>query len=368
MKILVLTQHIFPIQTPRSLRSTELIKELARRGHEVTVYAVLGTYDYSSFEQEYHITVKNIPIHWERHPYNSDGDCQRTLQDKILGRLFHKLEFPLMEFYFRIPEIIKNEDKADLILSIAAPHHIHWGCARAKKLYPTHFAKTWIADCGDPFMKNGTTKEHLHFFSKYEKQFCTECTYITVPIQEAIPAYYEEFHSKIRVIPQGFNFDLHLPTNKEVQNDIPTFAYAGMFYSDIRNPKLFLDYISSLSIDYRFYVYTKYSELIEPYKEAFGERLILCKPIERVQLIEKLRGMDFLINIQNSNNPNQLPSKLIDYGIANRPILDVNPSKIDTKTIDEFLQGEYRNKLEITNLADYHIGNVADKFEALFIS
>ncbi|MBQ1654853.1 MAG: hypothetical protein II060_13815, partial [Bacteroidales bacterium] len=73
MKILVITQHIFPIQTPRSIRSTELIKELARRGHDVTVYAVLGKYDYSSFEKETGIKVKGIPIHWEVLPTSSDG-------------------------------------------------------------------------------------------------------------------------------------------------------------------------------------------------------------------------------------------------------------------------------------------------------
>ncbi len=30
--------------------------------------------------------------------------------------------------------------------------------------------------------------------------------YITVPIEEAREAYYEEFRNKIRVIPQGFDF------------------------------------------------------------------------------------------------------------------------------------------------------------------
>ena len=90
MKILVVTQHIFPIQSPRSIRSTELIKELARRGHSVTVYAVLGKYDYADFLRETGIKVKPIPIHWELHPYSSDGDSKRTLIDKILGRLLRK--------------------------------------------------------------------------------------------------------------------------------------------------------------------------------------------------------------------------------------------------------------------------------------
>ena len=72
------------------------------------------------------------------------------------------------------------------------------------------------------------------------------------------------------------------------------------------------------------------------------------------------------VNIKNINSPNQLPSKLIDYGIAGRPILDVDPQHPDYKQIDEFLSGNYSSALKIDNLEDYHIRNVVDKFEALF--
>ena len=365
MNILVITQHIFPIQTPRSIRSTELIKELARRGHKLTVYAVLGDYDYRHFEQKYNLKVKNIPIHWELAPYNSDGTAKRNFIDKVTGRLFRKFEFPLMEFYRRIPGIIKSEKPFDALISIAAPHHIHWGCARAKAKYPQQFPKVWIADCGDPFMKNGTSKEHLPFFAKYERAFCKECDYITVPIENAKAAYYPEFRDKIRVIPQGFDFNLNAVGQTSVKNDVPTFAFAGMFYADIRNPRLFLEYLSSVQNDFRFVVYTRFDSLLSDFKEKLGDRLIVKSPIPRSELIEELRKMDFLVNISNANSPNQLPSKLIDYGIAGRPILDINPQNPDKKQIDAFLSGDYSTALRIENLHDYHITNVVDKFEKL---
>ena len=366
MRILVITQHIIPIQSPRSIRSTELIKELARRGHQVTVYAVLGKYDYTDFQQETDIKVKPIPIHWELHPYTSDGDSKRTLIDKILGRLLRKFEFPLFEFYYRITQIIKNEETFDVLISIAAPHHIHWGCARAKAKYPKQFPQTWIADCGDPFMKNGTTREHLKCFAKYERQFCSACDYVTVPIENAKDAYYQEYRNKIRVIPQGFDFDLNAARQTSVKNDVPTFAFAGMFYADIRNPKLFLEYLSTVEKDFRFVVYTRFDNLLSDFKEKLGSKLIVKSPIPRSELIEELRKMDFLVNISNANSPNQLPSKLIDYGIVGRPILDINPQNPDKKQIDDFLNGDYSSALQIENIQDYHISNVADKFELLF--
>ena len=365
MKILVITQHIFPMQSPRAIRSTELIKELARRGHSVTVYAVLGNYDYSDFQLKTGIVIKPIPIQWELFPNNSDGGSHRTLIDKVLGRLFRKLEFPLLEFYFRIAEIIKKEDLNDVLISIADPHHIHWGCARAKLKYPDRFPQKWIADCGDPFMKNGNTKEHLQFFARYEKMFCNECDYITVPIENAKYAYYPEFRKKIRVIPQGFNFDLNAVGTKSVNNTVPTFAFAGMFYADIRNPRKLLDYLSTVKQDFRFYVYTRFDALLSDYVEKMQGKLIVKSLIPRSELIEILRSMNFLVNIKNANSPNQLPSKLIDYGIAGRPILDVDPQFPNIQQIDSFLQGDYSNTIKIENLQDYHISNVVDKFEEL---
>ncbi|MBR6083008.1 MAG: glycosyltransferase [Salinivirgaceae bacterium] len=366
MNILVITQHIFPIQSPRSIRSTELIKELARRGHSVTVYAVLGKYDYADFQRETSIKVMPIPICWELFPNNSDGSGRRTLIDKILGRLLRKFEFPLFEFYFRIAKIIRNEAAADVLISIADPHPIHWGCARAKAKYPEKFPKTWIADCGDPFMKNGTTKEHLPFFARYEKMFCKACDYITVPIENAKDAYYPEFRDKIRVIPQGFDFDLNAVGKSAPKNDVPTFAFAGMFYADIRNPKLLLEYLSTVQKDFRFVVYTRFNSLLVDYTDRLKEKLIVRQPIQRTELIDVLKTMDFLVNIKNANSPNQLPSKLIDYGIAGRPILDVDPQNPNYAQIDAFLNGDYSTALKITNLEQYHIGNVAAKFEELF--
>lgn len=366
MRIIVVTQHIFPIQSPRAIRSTELIKELARRGHSVTVYAVLGKYDYSDFQQKTGIVVKQIPIRWELFPNNSDGSGRRAFIDRVLGRLFRKFEFPFFEFYFRIPKLLKKETDFDVLISIAAPHHIHWGCARAKRKYTDKFPKKWIADCGDPFMKNGNTKDHLQFFARYEKMFCKECDYITVPIENAKEAYYPEFREKIRVIPQGFDFDLSAVGKTYVKNTVPTFAFAGMFYADIRNPRLFLDYLSIVKKDFRFIVYTRFDNLLSDYKKRLKGKMIIRKPIPRTELIEELRNMDFLVNISNAHSPNQLPSKLIDYGIAGRPIMDINPQNPDTKKIDNFLDGKYSTALKIENLTDYHIQNVVKKFEELF--
>ena len=361
MKILVISQHLFPIQTPRAHRTTELVKELSRQGHDVTVYAVLGQQDYSTFESTYNIQVKNIPIHFQKHPYNSDGDGKRTIIDKILGRLLGKiLEFPNIEFTLRVPEIIQKENNFDALITIADPHQIHWGAAKARKRNPNNFPPVWIADCGDPFMMNQSKNGHLAYFARFEKSFCRLCDYITVPVIEAKNAYYSEFRDKIRIIPQGFEFTIE--NNPAPDNAVITFAYAGTFYQDIRNPSAFLNFISSLAIDFKFVVYTLHTELLIPYKKKLGNRLEIRKPLDRIKLIEELKKMDFLLNIENIKSPSQIPSKLIDYAITGRPILSINPRMSSTDAIVEFLNRDFSKQLVVHDIENYQISNVTRQF------
>lgn len=364
MKILIISQHIFPIQTPRANRATELVKELARQGHDVTVYAVLGKYDYSQFEQKYKVQVKKIPIRFQCHPYTSDGTDTRVFIDKVLGKLFGKLlEFPNIEFKYRIVKIIKQEKKFDLLISIADPHHIHWGCSKAKEKLPLNFPTVWIADCGDPFMANVDNKFHLKYYAKYERQFCELCDYITVPVKEAIKAYFPEFQDKIKVIPQGFLFRYPLTeTNNYIKNKVPTFAYAGIFYKDIRHPGIFLDFLCTLNFEFKFVIYTKYKELVLPYQSKLKEKLILKDPISRDKLLLELEKMDFLVNIENENSPSQIPSKLIDYAIANRPILSINNLNFKAEIVHDFLKGDYNERFIVHDLQQYQIANVVNEF------
>ncbi len=147
-----------------------------------------------------------------------------------------------------------------------------------------------------------------------------------------------------------------------VQNDIPKFAYAGTFAAEFRNPKLFLDYLVSLDLDFHFTVFTLYDDLIKPYKEKLGKRLDIRSFVPREELLEFLKVMDFVVNIENKDMPNQLPSKLIDYAIINRPILSLNPADPNKTYIDEFLAGNYQNQRIIPNLEQYQIDRVAQKF------
>tara|TARA_X000000950_G_C13917418_1_gene661694 strand:+ start:3745 stop:4857 length:1113 start_codon:yes stop_codon:yes gene_type:complete len=361
--ILIISQHIFPKQTPRAHRTTELAIEFSRQGYDVTVYAILGSYKYDDFARKYKIKVKDIRLRWQIATYNSDFISRRTFLDKALKKLFRRLiEFPDIELLFRIPEIILKEPIHCALISIANPHVIHWGCAKAKKKYPEKFPGKWIADCGDPYYNNGNSEKFKAKFKKMEYFFCANTNFISVPVSSAIKCYDKKYEKKIKVIPQGFNFKTVGKINLNPINKIPTFAFCGNFFSGYRDPTIFFEFLLKIKINFKFIIYTDYTSLISKYLPILKDKIEIRPTIFREEMIKEIKKMDFLLNIENINLPGQLPSKLIDYAISNRPILSVNTGNFSSEKIIEFMEGNYQNRLVIDNLQDYNIERVTRKF------
>ena len=266
MKIIIISQVCYPRLTPRSHRATELAKELVRQGHKVTLYAFLGNYDYSQISESTGILFKSLGNAKYGMPSNTKGQGQKIWHrlGRIIGR---PIIFPECVMIPMVKNAIKSEGEIDLLITIAVPHVIHFATSLADRSK----VKNWIADCGDPFMGNPMYKLPF-YFEWFERRWCKRCNYITVPVEEAINAYYSEYHDKIRVIPQGFDFENNnlAPYKK---NRVPTFAYSGIFYKDLRDPSGMLDYLCTMDRDFKFVVYTKGIGLLQPYMERLKGKL-----------------------------------------------------------------------------------------------
>lgn len=362
-KIVVISRTILPSQAPRSQRATELVKEFARQGHDVTVYAVLGDFDYSDFEKTYNVKVKSLGKMIFA-TLNSDGKSKNTIMSVLLSKLFHKLlEFPDIELSFKVLNLIKREVEADLLITVAVPFPIHWGTAYVQSKYKDKYVKNWIADCGDPYMGNKFI-EHFFYFKYIEKWFCKHADYITVPIEQAKEGYYKEFHDKIKVIPQGFNFDEIKINEKTIENKVLTLVYAGAFYKGIRDPKQFLEYLCTIKKDFKFIVYTKNKAIVEPFKAVLGDKLEIKDYIPRKELLNVMSQADFLVNFENGTTV-QSPSKLIDYALSKRPILSIESLNLNKKSVDEFFDENYKNQLVVENIEQFNIKNIVNNFISL---
>jgi hypothetical protein len=361
-KILIVSRSFYPMNSPRSFRTTELVKEFARQGHDVTFYTIKDEEHHVPFEQEHGVKIRDLGKPFFP-TFDTNGGRLKNLAGRALNRLLNLLfEYPAIGLTRMVKKALKKEGGYDLLISIAVPHTVHWGVAAARS--SSHpIAKTWAADCGDPYMGQETDSfNKLFYFRFVEKWFCRKADYLTVPIEEAKVAYYPEFREKIHVIPQGFNFEESKPdTGQYEPNPVPTFAYAGGLMPGSRDPGKFLEYLVSLDRDYRFILYTRSRHLVEPYLKRANDRILIRDYVPRKELLKELSRMDFLVNFENSTSV-QLPSKLIDYHLTGRPVLSVNGLNPDTEILEQFLEGNYSGRFRCNGVDRYRIENVCNQF------
>lgn len=371
LNIIIISGPIHPHNSPRSFRSTELAIGFAKKGHNVTIYSLLGKYNYTSFEEETGVRVKSMGKSYFGN-LNSDN---KYLSDSmffwvfkgLLTRIFYKIiDYPRVEYFFKIIYVLRKETYFDYLITVAHPFGLHWGAAFYKRWLNNSKFKVWTSDCGDPFMGDPDVNRKKMFLKPIEKFWCRQTDYITIPIESGKIGYYQEFSKKINIIPQGIDFS-NIVLSNYVKNDIPTFLYSGAVYPGMRDPTNFLEYLCTVKTNFRFIVYAPNDNIFCNYFKQLGDKIEVRRYIPRLELIYNLSSMDFTINFKN-NSEVQQPSKLIDYSLGKRPILEISTSFPDKEKIifNEFMNGNYKNQLHIDNLDKYNIDNVCEKFLELY--
>jgi hypothetical protein len=365
-KILIVSRSFYPMNSPRSFRTTELVKEFARQGHEVKLLTVKDDDHHIPFEKKHGVTIENLgPLKFDEISLKGGGRISHFTKRIVRRGLYQLFEYPDIELMYRVKNALAKESGYDLLISIAVPHPVHWGVAWAWR--PENpIAKTWVADCGDPYMGQRLDSFNKMFYFKYfEQNFCRQADYITVPLEEARSGYYQEFQNKIKVIPQGFDFsEIAIDQSSYQVNEVPTFAYAGGLIPGGRDPRLFLEYLTTLKLEYKFIIFTKNTGLIKPYVDKANGKIEVRDYIPREELLQYLATMDFLVNFENDTSL-QLPSKLIDYYLTGRPVLSIPSKTLNKQDVQEFLYGDYTGRYKFDNMEQYRIENVCDRFLTL---
>jgi hypothetical protein len=138
------------------------------------------------------------------------------------------------------------------------------------------------------------------------------------------------------------------------------FAYAGGFLPGARDPAPLLNYLVRPNLPFRFFVYTNNSDLLDDYKLLLNEKLFISDYIPRSELMKVLADMDFLINFDNNTTLNS-PSKLIDYAITGRPVLNIK-NNFNGEDLLAFLNRDYSKKMILPDPEQFHISNISKQF------
>lgn len=365
-KILIISRSFYPDMSPRSFRATELAKEFARQGHLVTVLTHKKPEVHRSFEQENKIRISHLgkPRFAE---VEIKGKGINLILRRILRRTLNLLfEFPDIQLMPMVRNALKAEESYDLLITIAVPFPVHWGTAWCLR-QQNKVAKTWVADCGDPYMgASSDTFRKPAYFQYLENLFLKTADYISVPFPEMIRLFNPEFKDKFVVIPQGLRFSDYQVLETSPNNPSPTFIYAGTIIPNSRDPFPLIDYLERKKHHYRFIIYTHQKHLFSKYGKLLEKRIFLRDYIPRGQLMQELSKADFLINIFEPTGKDELiiaiPSKLMDYGLSGRPILCYSYNNIPENKIEQFLVKDYSGQFIIEDFDRFRIEKVCQSF------
>lgn len=371
LKIVILSGYIFPQNSPRSFRATELACGFAKQGHDVTLYSILGDYDYSSFEKETGVKVRGMGKSYfgnlnSNNKYLSDSKLFWVFKGVLTRSLYNIIDYPRVEFFFKSIKVLKKESNFDYLITVAHPFGLHWGAAYFKNYINKNKFKVWTSDCGDPFMGDPDVKRKKIFLEPVEEFWAKQTDFITIPVEAGKTGYYKESWNKIKIIPQGIDFS-KVDILEYKKNDIPTFLYSGVVYPGMRDPSQFLEYLCTIKQNFKLIVYAPNDAIFGEFKKRLGEKLEIKNYIPRLELIKSLSTMDFILNFKN-NSEVQQPSKLIDYGLSKRPIIEISSSFTEEEKMifEQFLNWDFQNQKVIDNLSQFNIANVCNKFIELY--
>ena len=373
MKIAILTAVFHPELHPRAFRAYELAKEYAIQGHDVEVFLLtrIKGFDYEQLSQELHIKITILPLYTRElgaeNVFQQTHPLLRWIHWGYRWLLEYLLAGNLFAYSTRIAEHLRQEmQQKDMVIALSTPFMNLLGLAKYVHQLPYNTKKktVYIADSGDPFYYSQQTKRAL-YFKWVEKWVYRHFDYLSIPTSDAIPAYAPLIpREKIQIIPQAFNMrDVHL--SPAPTGDIPTLAYAGVFYQDIRNPEFLLQHLCTLTEDFRFHVYLRHRDphitsVLDKYQKQLGNKLIIHYSVKRTELLYRLSECHFLINISNTTST-QLPSKLIDYGITKRPVYSFDKQSFNPQVFAAFMHGDYTHAMPI-DIRPYDIEVVTKQF------
>ncbi len=232
-----------------------------------------------------------------------------------------------------------SAEKFDAVVSVSLPFTGHLVGHFVRKKFPE---TRWLVDVGDPIFFQRFPLQNAVLYGKLtqriEKKVLFAADAVAVTNSEMAKVY-QEFYAipsgKIWVVlPISTSSSECLPieisTRKEAAA-LVNIAFFGTFFRGVREPDVLLDLMNSLPEDWRARVRF---HVFGPVFHEFENKLAVQPAIELQDLarrdeVFKMQGMDFLLNIGNSE-PHQLPSKLADYLISGLPVLNLCQSANDS--------------------------------------
>lgn len=351
-KVLFLTYAYPPLKFPRSIQISHLVQYLRKKFClNVICFEPKKDGDQSllTFTQ-----LDNVI-------YAKSSFLTSFLEDSrgfvVKNALLPDLNYPWHFDLFNKAVSTINSNGTDIIVTFGQPMSTHITGLKLKKKYPkikwiAHFSDPWI---DNPFNHHNSLGKYINKY--YQDRVFKNADQLIFTSQETVDLvmlkYSKDIVNKTFVLPHCFNSDLY-PKNT-IKNPTFTVRYLGNFYGHRQPDSLFkamnqspLKELENFKIEL---IGASTNSLVEKiYEYKLEDKVFLKSSVDYISSLQLMKESDLLLIIDAPAKMSPfLPSKLIDYIGANKPIFGITPKGTAKKLIEQmnFLTADPENIVEI---------------------
>ena len=337
-KILIVTHQYLPHVSPRTTRWKLLVDELITKGHNVSILTgMYPDFDTNNVEVLYFGNKNNINIvsNLREKSKQIKGDSFKKLFYGVLKKVYrffiNYLAWPDYSMFW-LYQVYKNKNNIskdyDVIISVSLPFSSHI----AAYLINKKVKKPWIMDIGDPFSLKLDAPENNRFLysglnKRYEKKFYSIADNILFTHQDALDNHKEFFDiqtNKLIVANPISNFDNEL-FNNALSYDYSSrpikISYFGIFTQGVRSPESFLELVKKNNeLEFSWYVNEDSKKIIKSC-DINDDKHIFYSQVSREEAQKLMVNSTHCLLSIGNKNPNQIPSKVVEYLATGKPII-----------------------------------------------
>ena len=369
-KYLIVTHQFLPHVSPRTTRWKLLVDELVSLGHEVTV--LTGTKQHSQDSNIEIIFVgnsraSNVVVSLRNQSNSLDSKNRiKSIIFKLLKKVYR---FVIRNFawpdytMFWLISVFKVRKKLNLEYDVLVTVSLPFSSHIAGYLINKKMGKPWIMDVGDPFTLKTTAPENNSFLygrlnKHYETKFYQQASKVLFTHDDARKIHIKEFQINPSITAVGqpiskFREHLYEQTkNYNYTNNDIKFGYFGIFTHGVRTPVNFINFLDKFqNYEMHWYINSDSESILQKNtldssKHNFNSHVARD---EALQLMTK--SFHCLVSIGNLN-PNQIPSKVIEYIATGKPVIHFAEIKDDPVI---HISDEFDNLFIITKNTDINI-------------
>lgn len=372
MRILIICYSYFPELTPRAFRWSAIAEWMVAHGHEVEIICSRNA-DLEELQVVNGVSVHRVGANTREilkrwlgresattaATSRASGSVSSSVRGRfgnmlkaIYGHTLRRVLWPDFAgfWYFAARKAASNllaKKRYDVVVSVSLPFTGHLVGLALKRRHGVR----WVVDIGDPFSFMSETPVNNHrLFRRLnfraESNVLQNADAVSVTTEGTRSKYLQCFPDltgdKISVIPPLF------VAPADVGRLAPFFigpprirlVFAGTLYSQIRNPAALLELFNSLlstsigeQLELHFLgVINDCEPYFQKYRELIGSKIFLHGLVPRVSAVRAMMDATVLVNLGNST-AYQLPSKVVEYVMLGKPVLNITKLAADSSRI-----------------------------------